>query len=240
MSSEHRPRRPQIVPVWADRVIGWVDEARQGITFWLFLVLIISGVGFWYFPQDLHARNLAQSLQTGAEWVTVDDVRVHVHYVGGRGANYDEVDQVSVAVPGSTGRVSLGDVNGAGLTFDPDFPDGWQAPSETTGYRPPLAVRVRYGPDGAAETAIAKADYDYWTHGNTDPETGLSIGIGGLLLAGLSLLVNRARLRRRARRREPTRSQARADADRQARITTTGRRGGASSPWSGLAQRRRR
>lgn len=227
MTLDHRPRRPQPVPGWVDGVWGWLSQAVEGITWLVGLCLIVSLVGFGYFPIDLHDRNQARSLQEHGEWVTAKDVQVHIHYDGGRGGHYYEVDHVRVRLDGAPAQVDLENVDAA--QDNPIYEgvkEGWQQPTPLTRYQPPLAVRVHRDGDGTILVAMAQTDYEYWVDGNTDPEFGLTLGFGGLGAAGVFLGLNSARLRRRVRRGHTlTARQARHENRRRARVAATGTRG---------------
>lgn len=226
VSIDHRPRRAQPVPGWVDTVWAWFDQARDGIAWWLLLMAVVSAMGFGYFPVDLHDRKQARDLQAQGEWLTATDVEVYVDYVGGKGGGYHEVDGVRVRVPGAPGPVDLENVNAAGAPIHGDVHEGWQTPAAVTGYTSPLGVRLHRDGDGTVVSAMAREDYEYWTVDNTDPEFGLSLGFGGLILAGASLALNSARLSSQVRSgRSLTPRQARFDQRRRARIAHTGRRG---------------
>jgi hypothetical protein len=46
--------------------------------------------------------------------------------------------------------------------------EGWQKPTEGTGYAAPLDVRYRVQEDGTVN-AMARPNIDYWTISNSDP-----------------------------------------------------------------------
>ena len=111
-----------------------------------------------------------------------------------------------------------------------DIEEGWQSPTTLTGYTPPLEIRIRRDDDGSIPVAMAKADYEYWTRDNRDPEFDLGLGFGCLALVGVSLALNKVRVdryeRRRTSGRPPTVREQRLIQRRRDRIGRTGRRGG--------------
>ncbi|TPG17040.1 hypothetical protein [Pedococcus bigeumensis] len=227
MTIDHRPRRTQPVPGWVDGAWAWLGHATEGITWLVGLCAVLSLIGFGYFPFDLHDRSEARALQAQGEWVTTGDVQVHIHWVGGRGGGYHEVDRVRVRLDGNPAQIELENVDAAqdNPLYD-GIHEGWQQPTPITRYQAPLDVRVRRDGDSTILTAMAKVDYDYWTEDNTDPEFGLTLGFGGLGVTGVFLALNSLRLKRRTRRGGVlTRRQARYENTRRARVAVTGRRG---------------
>ena len=76
----------------------------------------------------------------------------------------------------------------------PEFDDlldgvhaGWQQPTSRTTYdQDPLPIRV--GERDGKTLVMAQSDLDdYWTIDNHDPEIGLILGLGGLMLAGITV-----------------------------------------------------
>lgn len=84
MTIDHCPRRAQPVPGWVDGTWAWLGHATEGITWLVGFCAVVSLIGFGYFPFDLHDRNEARSLQAQGEWVTAQDVQVHIHYRAAR------------------------------------------------------------------------------------------------------------------------------------------------------------
>lgn len=219
------------------RAYGWslrgLARAADDVGAWLLALVLVSFIGFGYFMVDLHDRNQARELQVNGEWVVATDVQVHIHHVGGRGGNYDEVDKVRVRIDGAPAPVALDNVNSAAeaASLDPDTPDGWQPATSAAGYEGPLQVRVHRDGDGTVLSAMASDDYEYWTQDNDDPEFSLIFGAPVLGLAALLLLANTARLDRRERLRAsghwPNKRQQALAQNRADRVARTGRRGSA-------------
>ncbi len=164
----------------ADIALSWVG----GLTL---VLLVLSAMGFWFFPQDLHDRALARDVQANGVQVDARGVEVHlVHHTSRYGDTF-EVDQVRVVLPGNGAPVHLQALVG------PEFDDlldgvhaGWQQPTSRTTYdQDPLPIRVLER-DGKT-LVMAQSDLDYWTIDNHDPEIGLILGLGGLMLAGITV-----------------------------------------------------
>lgn len=223
MTVDHRPRRAQIVPGWALRAWARVADATDGIVWLIGLSVFLSGCGFAFFPVDLHDRNQARALQSRGEWVTAQEVQVRVDYVSGKGGGYSEVDGVRVRLRGSRDKVDLENVNAEVDSIWEDIGEGWQDPTSITGYEPPLTVRVQRDSDGAIVSAMAKDDYEYWTQDNSDPEFGLTLGVGGLAATVLFLILNSLRLKWQIKRGRARRVEH--ETEHRDRVAATGKRG---------------
>lgn len=202
------------------RSVRWLSQSTRDIRRWIVGLVLVAGVCCCVVLNATSDRAAAQDLKVHGQWLVSNDVQVYVGYESTKSGGYWVADGVRVGFPGVSGQVPL---QGAG-SLDPldgdNWKEGWQAPTAATGYQPPLTVIVRRGPSGAFVTGMAKGDYDYRVNGTTVQAVAASIGTAALMLAVLSLPLNRARLRRNARR----------DAQRMARITTTGRRGTTGDP----------
>ena len=176
------------------------ERAAEGVWGWLITFVIIACFGFWFVPQDLHDRNLASDLVRDGQWVTATDVQVHVGWVSARYGGWYEVDGVRAHLPGSAAATELEAVTGPDNDLPDESHEGWQQPTPSTGYAPPLRVRVKFDGDGTVLHAMAATDLDHWIVDNEDPETGLVIGLAGLLLAGAALGGNIIRVNRNDRR----------------------------------------
>lgn len=216
--SGQRGERAVPLPTWVSRLLGWLDDSTDGISWLLWLCAFFSAFGFSFFPIDLNDRNQADSLRSRGEWTTATSSEVRVDYVGGRGGGYHEVDEVRVRLEDGSVDVPLENVNAVSDSIYDDVRQGWQSPTEITGYQPPFDVRVRRDGRGSVVMAMAREDYEYWTQDNSDPEIGLSLGFGGLGVAVVALTLNSLRLRR------PSRGQARSRAELRHRVATTGKR----------------
>lgn len=216
-----------MIPGWVDRVWVWISDATDGITWLIALCLFASGFGFTFVPVDWHDRNQARALQSQGEWVTAQEVQVRVNDVRGRGGGYSEVDGVRVRLAGSAGQVELDNVDAAedNAIYD-EIREGWQEPTAVTRYEPPLDVRLQRAADGTIVSAMARADYEYWTEDNRDPEFGLTLGFSALGLTATLLALNALRLAWQTRpSRKLSARQARHEAERRARVAATGKRG---------------
>lgn len=222
VSTDRQPRQSRIIPGWGIRAWAWAADATDGISWLVGLCAFVSVLGFVFYPVDLHDRNQARALQTTGEWVTAQDVEVHVDRVTGKGGGYLEVDAVRIRLADDPSLVELENVNAAADSIWEDLAEGWQEPTQDTGYMPPLDVRVARDSDGSITTGMAKADYEYWTQDNGDPEFGLTLGIGGALAAAFFLALNHVRLTLQSRRRRARRDQR--QAEHQARVAKTGKR----------------
>jgi hypothetical protein len=169
---------------------------------WVLTLLVFSVIALGHIPGSIRARDDARLLQAHGQSLVCDKVEVHVSYVSGRGGGYNTVDGVRVTLPGSTDPVELESV-GADSSATQDIYDpmkeGWQTPDSQTGYRPPLPIRIHRDDNGVVVTAMTQRDYEYQLSAD-EPEGEAVLGIACLVLAALSLLLNRVRLRRRARR----------------------------------------
>ncbi|GAA1994013.1 hypothetical protein GCM10009817_40370 [Terrabacter lapilli] len=169
---------------------------------WVLTLLVFSVIALGNIPGSILARDDARLLQAHGKSFVCDEVEVHVSHVSGRGGGYNTVDGVRVTVPGSTDPVELESV-GADSSATQDIYDpmkvGWQTPDSQTGYRPPLPIRILRDENGVIATAMTQRDYEYQLSAY-EPEGEAVLGIACLVLAALSLLLNRVRLRRRARR----------------------------------------
>ena len=180
-----------------DRGVEWVVEASPGIRVWLAILLLLAAMGVLFAPVDLYDRWQARTLAGDGEWVSAEQVQVHVSVVRGRGGGYSEVDGVRV---GLEQWVELENVNAVMRPIYEGVPTGWQDPTDVTGYEPPVEVILDRTADGGVRLAMAREDFEYWTESNTDPETGVSIAVVASLLAVVSLVANKRRLDARARR----------------------------------------
>lgn len=222
VSTDRQPCQSRIIPGWGIRAWAWAADATDGISWLIGLCAFVSVLGFVLYPVDLHDRNQARALETTGEWVTAQDVEVHVDRVTGKGGGYLEVDAVRIRLADDPGLVELENVNAAADSIWADVAEGWQEPTQDTGYVPPLDVRVERESDGSITTGMAKADYEYWTQDNGDPEFGLTLGIGGALAAALFLALNHVRLALQTRRGRVRRGQR--QAEHWARVAKTGKR----------------
>jgi hypothetical protein len=188
------PGLPQRRHDWVEAVAQWFVRGSEGIR-WLLAVFVVASVfGFYFFPGDLADRNRAERVAADGQWGTTTNVNVHVGWVlGFKGTGYYAIKDVRVHLPGTVGPALLDNVDGV-LPDDTDAREGWQAPTERTGYTPPLRVRYLTNARGEVGAAIAQDDLTYWTTGNNDPEVGLAIGLAGLALALAAITLNHARL----------------------------------------------
>ncbi len=183
---------------------GW---ARFGVSGplsagWALGLVALAIIVFGLIPGSIRDRDDALRLEAQGQSVAADTVEVHVSHVSGRGGGYNTVDGVRVRLPGSQDPVELNavgaDPSASGEIYDP-MKEGWQAPSAPTGYQSPLAIRIRHDAKGAVVTAMTQRDYEYVV-GADEPLGETIVGVSCLLLAAMSLGLNRVRMRQRARR----------------------------------------
>lgn len=184
------------------------DWARFGVSGrlsagWVLVLMILAAFAFGSIPGSIHDRNDALLLQTQGRSLLTEKVEVHVSYVNGKGGGYYAVDGVRVILPGSPDPVELEaigtDLSAPGPIYD-RMTEGWQTPTAKTGYLPPLTVRVQRDANDVVVTAMTQVDYEYELSAY-EPEGETVVGVLCLVVAGLSLGLNRLRLQRRALRR---------------------------------------
>ncbi|MGO4603675.1 hypothetical protein [Terrabacter sp. 2YAF2] len=169
---------------------------------WTLTLLVFAVVSLGMIPGSIRAQGDARLLQAQGQSLVSDKVQVHVSHVTSKSGGYYTVDGVRATLPGSSDPELESVFSEPGATqeiYDP-MKEGWQPPSARTGYRPPLRVRVRRDANGVVTTAMWQPNYEYLL--SADEPLGESIlGVFCLVVAGLSMWLNRLRLRHRARRR---------------------------------------
>jgi hypothetical protein len=201
MSSMATPASlPHLAWQGAKAVSSWLHGLRDALKALLAVLVVLSAMGFGMYVQDTGNQATARSLVASGTTTYAFWSRLHVTYRHEKGGGYYDVDQVSVTLPGIERSVSLQ------LTQSPfldNIQEGWQSPSDQTGYVAPFKVRYRMEPDGTV-TAAGADDVEYWS--GEGPDTGVNIGLdlmigfGGLLATGLSvagIIAGRALLARR-------------------------------------------
>lgn len=203
--AETREFRRQWALPPADRRRSWATFGISGrlSAGWIGTLLVFAVVSFGMIPGSIRAQNDARLLQAHGQSLVVDKVEVHVDYVSGKGGGYYTVDGVRVTLPWSTDPVELESVgedpNASSPIYDP-MQEGWQGPTAKTGYPPPLTVRVSRDANGVVVAAMWRPQYEYLVTAD-EPEGEAVCGVLCLVVAGLSIWLNRLRVRRRARRR---------------------------------------
>lgn len=202
--AEIREFRRQWAPPPVDRLRSWATFGISGhlSAGWIGTLLVFAVVSLGMIPGSVRAQNDARLLQTRGQSLVADKVEVHVGYVSGKGGGYYRVDGIRVILPGSMDPVeleSVGDDPNASNPIYDRIKEGWQAPTPKTGYRPPLTVCVSRDANGAVVAAMWQPQYEYLL-GADEPEGEAILAVLCLGVAGLSIWLNRLRLRRRARR----------------------------------------
>lgn len=164
----------------AARTGSWVRGAAAGAAAWLVFWTALSILGFWFVPGDTLSRDIAGDVANRGG--TVDALAVEVH-VSGTGAGSSVVDRVRVLTSEMDQWRELDALADAdALPQDRDWPVGWQASTDATGYARPLPVLVTNDATGAVEHVVAQRDVEYWSQRRHDPQTWWAVGIGSLLI----------------------------------------------------------
>jgi hypothetical protein len=138
---------------------------------------------FWQVPGDSHDRGVAEDVSNRGGTVSAIAVEVNVDYEAAKGGGWHEVDQVRVRLSEMGPWRDLDAVaNEDTLSEDLDWDEGWQPATDDTGYNLPLSVMVTHDSTGHVQHVVAERDIDYWTNDNLDPEIGLFLGSGSLLV----------------------------------------------------------
>ena len=165
------------------RMRSWALDAASEAAPWLIGWTIVSLFGFAFVPGDSRDREIARDAQNRGGSVNALAVEVHVDHDSSKYGGWHEVDGVRVRLSETDGWRDLDAVaNADTLTEDVDWTEGWQDASDDTGYDLPLRVYVTNDETGGIEHVVAERDAAYWADGNRDPEIGLGIGLGSLLI----------------------------------------------------------
>lgn len=190
MNHDRRRKTPR--PTYNE---SWLRRATEH---WVRALIVLGAAAIFFFivaATDNQTRDLAYNLAEHGQWVTSTNVQVHVSHITDKSGNYWRVDDVRAVLPDTPNSVTL-----EGVQFGDDlpegYPEGWQAPTSTTGFTPPLLVRVLHDGDGTPVHAMRAQDVTYWTNANHHPEWEALGGTACLAIAALIMTIN-------ARRRAP-------------------------------------
>lgn len=181
---QHAPpgaSNPSRLSRWVRWVVRGATAILPAVLVALFFTILALGGGLI----DLRKRDAARDLDASGRWATVTDVEVYVFMNRNKGGDYYETADVRVRLPGVNAPVALKEVRTPDEYERRKSPEGWQAPTERTGYQPPLEVRYRIERDGSV-VAMARQDLNRVAN-SREPLNGLIVGLCTLALLGAAV-----------------------------------------------------